>query len=230
MGIGVRTSGGGGWGAGSAAIALVAIGELALAGAALVRGVALDTTGMVVAVAVGIGSIVMLGVSPVPRAAKAVLIVALCAAGMSLSVAQDPFGLRSVDRKVTAATRTGASVASVAEEIAAKPAPGADARVTISTAEASADSGFAPALATAVATALPGPGSGDLAITGVADVAAGPREPTYSVTWSVAQRDVHAWCGRVSASSSSRPAAIDQLARRVVLAADRVAHGATGCA
>lgn len=220
------------WSTGAIVMALVAVVELAAAGVLIVRGVALDTTAMLLASAVGIGSIIVLGVSPVPRAAKAVLIVGICAVGMALSVAQDPFGLRSVERQVATASRASLPAALPPEDtvaIAPSRRSAASGRVRITTSADSSDTGFAPDLSAAIVQGLPDRGPRDVAITGVAGVADGAR-PVYSVNWSVVSGDVNAWCGRATATAPDRAAAIHLLARRVTAAADRVARGGQGCA
>lgn len=233
MAIG-RAIDGGNWGAGAVAMAAVALAELATAGVIVARGVVLDATGMLMTVGIAIGSIVLLVVSPVPRTAKALLIVAICAAGMTISVAQDPFGLRDVDDRVTAAAASSApeppTPADVAQSRPAAPEPSrVGGRVRITASADNRDAAFPPAIADGVARALSSAPT-DAAITGVAGVEGEGGAPVYSLNWSVVTASATAWCGRTSATAPSRDRAVETLARRVAATAVRVSQGRRGCA
>lgn len=233
MGIGVESQTSTGWGPTGIGMAIITTAQVAAAAFVLVRHVPLGGAQVVAAGGAGIVSIVLLALAPLPRIAKASLTALLCGAGMAVISTQDPLGMRAVNRQMAAAIGKAAPQGAAPADPVPADAPASDGRVTIRTAAASDDQGFAPALAQGIEQRLTDAATDDIRVNGAADVAAAgdpvDLRAAYSVTWSVADRGAPRWCGRIAATMPSRAAAVSGLAVIIARSADRIAKGASAC-
>ncbi len=229
MDIGRQSPGGAGWGAGGIGMAFVTIVQLALAGLVVGRHTSLGGAQIVAASAAAIVSVMLLALASIPRGAKASLIGLLCAAAMAVISTQDPFGMRAVKEQVATAMGKAPSTIITPSQTGRLPKAQGNSRVTIRTIAASDDGDFAPDLAQQIEQGLSRPETGGIRVNGAADVDVRDQRLAYSVTWSVADRGVSRWCGRIAATTPSRMAAVRSLAAIITRSADHIADGGTTC-
>ena len=182
---------------------------------------------LVVAAAIGIASAVLVARARMPAMAKSVLIAVVCAALLALAAAQDPFGLRAIDRSIDAATRE-TYVAPIANNAPQTAAAGASSQVSLrATGDASATA-FADDLARGVALKA-GQDAGLDHVDGIIDVSSGPSGDTYRLTWSIGRAADSLWCGRIVAVGQARAAVLDSFSTTIATALRRGRDGALTC-
>lgn len=204
-----------GWSAGARAASAAMLAQIASGWVAAARGARIDGGTLVIAIALGIGSIVVLARCRMPTGAKALLIAAACASLLTVIATQDLLGLRAVERA------TGGALADAAEADGRPPS-----RRATPAAVTASDAG-----ARRAADALAGTLDRRLAeVEADASVAATIQDTPagYRVNWSLVRGADRQWCGLHTEGGAAAPA-FPALADHVIEAARRSRGGPLRC-